>query len=103
MFEIGAMIILTIFAFAGLAYLRSKPKITDWHKRPNWKPTLGTERIADNIHQAAYDYQPKQKTLVEEAMEDADEPACKGKSPFEEYPTLEELPQEKILRNKELG
>ena len=103
MFEIGAIVILTIFAIVGVAYLRSNPKATDWHKRPNWSPSLGTERIAENIQQAAYEYQPKQKTLVEEAMQIADEPVSEKKSPFEEYPTLEDLPQERAMREKESG
>ena len=103
MFEIGAIIILTIFAIVGVAYLRSKPKATNWHKRPNWSPSVGTERIAENVQQAAYDYTPKAKTLVEEAMEAADEPLVKKKSPFEIYPTLKDLPQEKAMRKKEPG
>lgn len=103
MFEIGAMIILTIFAIVGVAYLRSKPKTTDWHKRPNWSPSLGTERIAENVQQAAYDYTPKAKTLVEEAMAAADEPLPRKKTPSEIYPTLKDLPQERTMREKESG
>ena len=103
MFELGAIIILTIFAIVGVAYLRSKPKATNWHKRPNWSPSVGTERIAENVQQAAYDYTPKAKTLVEEAMDAADEHLSGKKSPFEEYPTLEDLPPERAMREKESG
>jgi len=87
MYELGMIIILTLFAIAGVVYLYVlSHKETGWRSNPDWKPLTGTEQIANRIHTTVSRQQEIRASKPEEY------PTYGEDTELDEITTLEDLP-----------